>query len=132
MTKFHLKVVTPDKLFFEDEVENVIVRTKDGDRGILSGHISFLTSVGIGPLRIITDGKERKASISEGFVSVNKQGVNIITTDCQWVEDINVSQAEIDKKDLEEKMSKAESKEEKLMYKESIQKVNNLIKLGNK
>ena len=47
MTPFDLKIITPEKTFFEGNTEQIIVRTVSGDIGILAGHahmwqISFL------------------------------------------------------------------------------------------
>ena len=48
---FRLKVITPQKLFFDDETENVIVRTTVGDVGILAKHIDYVAVLPAGPLK---------------------------------------------------------------------------------
>ena len=38
MKSFKLKIITPEKVFFDEETEQIIVRTTEGDIGILAGH----------------------------------------------------------------------------------------------
>ena len=40
MTPFELKIVTPDGLKYDGMAEELIVRTTDGDIGILAGHVN--------------------------------------------------------------------------------------------
>ena len=51
MTPFKLKIITPEKVFFDGETEQIIVRTTVGDVGILNGHEPYCAALGIGQLR---------------------------------------------------------------------------------
>ena len=42
MTPFDLKIITPEKTFFEGNTEQIIVRTVSGDIGILAGHAPYV------------------------------------------------------------------------------------------
>ena len=48
MTPFPLRIVTPDGLEFEGQVEELIVRTTTGDLGILAGHTNCVAPLGMG------------------------------------------------------------------------------------
>ena len=48
MTAFHLKIVTPDGLFFDGDAFSLTVRTVAGDVGILAGHLDLVTALGTG------------------------------------------------------------------------------------
>ena len=52
MTRLYLKVVTPDKLFFEGEIDMLVARTIEGDVGILLNHSPLVTILDIGRLVI--------------------------------------------------------------------------------
>ena len=52
MKSFNLKIVTPDGLCFDSEVESLLVRTDDGDVEFLAGHIDYMASLGTGRARI--------------------------------------------------------------------------------
>ena len=53
MATFHLKVLTVDKQFFDGEVDRIVVRTSQGDVGILPNHVPYVAALGVGGLTII-------------------------------------------------------------------------------
>ena len=52
MASFSLKVTTPEKIFFDGETTQIIVRTTEGDIGILANHTSLVADLPSGPLKI--------------------------------------------------------------------------------
>ena len=48
MATFHLKVLTVDKQFFDGEVDRIVVRTSQGDVGILPNHVPYVAALGVG------------------------------------------------------------------------------------
>ena len=68
MATFHLKVLTVDKQFFDGEVDRIVVRTSQGDVGILPNHVPYVAALGVGGLTIIRNGERRVAAVSGGFV----------------------------------------------------------------
>ena len=71
MATFHLKVLTVDKQFFDGEVDRIVVRTSQGDVGILPNHVPYVAALGVGGLTIIRNGERRVAAVSGGFVDVS-------------------------------------------------------------
>lgn len=61
MATFHLKVLTVDKQFFDGEVDRIVVRTSQGDVGILPNHVPYVAALGVGGLTIIRNGERRVA-----------------------------------------------------------------------
>ena len=55
--QFALEIVTPENIFYNDQVEMVIMRTTKGDRAILKDHIPFVAGLVEGQLRVKKDGK---------------------------------------------------------------------------
>ena len=90
---YHLKIVTPDRLFFDGDVENIIVPAVDGDVGILKGHINYVTPLSTGVLRLRENGEWRIAALSGGFLKVEKSGTVIVANTCEWKEEIDVERA---------------------------------------
>lgn len=93
MATFHLKVLTAERLFFEGDVERLIVRTTEGDVGILPRHINYVAALGIGGMTITQDGASRLAAISGGFVEVSPEGTTVLARTCEWADEIDVSRA---------------------------------------
>jgi len=81
---FNVEVVTPDKTFFEGNVEMIIVRTTEGDRGILKNHRPMIAGLSNGVLKFKIDGKFKEANISGGFMNVEKEKTVIITESANW------------------------------------------------
>jgi len=96
MTPFNLKIITPDRVFFDSETENVIVRTTVGDKGILARHEAYVAALPIGKMRVMTKkGKYRTAAISTGTIRVRDNGDTIILVQsCEWGDKIDVKRAE--------------------------------------
>jgi F-type H+-transporting ATPase subunit epsilon len=105
---FKLEIVTPERAFFSDEVDMVILRGIDGDLAILKNRAPIITPLSIGKIRIKKDGKERVASVSEGYVSVTKEKTTVITDSAEWPEEIDVERAKRAKERAEKRLSQRE------------------------
>ena len=60
-----------------------MVRTTQGDVGILPNHVKYLAALGIGGLTILTEGMSRVAAIAGGFIDVSKEGTVILARTCE-------------------------------------------------
>lgn len=102
MKMFDLEIVTPDRLFFSEKVEMVIVRGLQGDLAILKGRSPITTPLKIGQVRITQNGKERIAAVVNGYISVLGDKTTIVTEAAEWPEEIDVNRAQEAKKRAEE------------------------------
>ena len=93
MKSFNLKIVTPDGLVFDSEVESLLVRTDDGDVEFLAGHIDYMASLGTGRARIKHEGKDKLASVSGGFVTVKGGEVKLVAITFEFKENIDIERA---------------------------------------
>lgn len=94
MNRLYLKVVTPDKLFFEGEIDMLVARTIEGDVGILLNHSPLVTILDIGRL-VIKDGDERKiAACAGGYIDVRNNNITVVSDACEWEEEIDINRAE--------------------------------------
>lgn len=106
MSKLKLEIVTPERAFYKDEIDSVIVRGLEGDLAILKDRSPIATPLKIGKVRIIKDGKERVAAVVEGYITAIDNEVTIVTDSAEWPE-------EIDEKRAEEAVRKAKERLEK-------------------
>ena len=83
MTRFHLKIVTPDGLQFDGQVEELVVRTTTGDMGIQAGHINCVAALGMG-----------YAACIGGLLSVVNGEVTLVPTTFEWADRIDAARAE--------------------------------------
>lgn len=92
--KFHLEVYTPERLFYDDDVEMVIVESSDGEVGILKGHIPMVAAVSVGELRIQVNEDWKLAFVNEGFIEVRPDATVILVRSAEWPEEIDAKRAE--------------------------------------
>ncbi len=104
-SKFHLEIVTPDKVFYDDEVEMVIARTTEGDLGVLAGHIATVAPLKISKLRIKQSEGYKEAAIAGGFIKVAKDSTTIIVDSAEWPDDIDIQRAESAKERAEKRLN---------------------------
>ena len=94
MKAFPLKIVTPDGVKFDGEVEQLIVRTTTGDIGFLAGHVNCVAPLGMGRASIQIDGKKHYGACIGGMVSVMNGHANLVPTTFEWAEEIDADRAE--------------------------------------
>lgn len=94
MNTFPLKIVTPDGVKFDGRAQELIVRTINGDMGILAGHISCVVPLGMGQATVVTEDAKRFGACIGGMVSVVNGQVSLLPTTFEWAEDIDKARAE--------------------------------------
>lgn len=114
MRAYKFMVITPDRILFDGEVEQIIVRTTEGDVGVLAGHENYVANLPAGVLKITLAGGEiRYAAIAGGVINVSHEKITrIITTAAEWGEDIDVIWANRSKEDALNKIKQAKTDSE--------------------
>lgn len=107
--KFTLRIITPDRVFFEDEVSMVEFNTTEGEIGILRGHIPLTVIVKPGILTITIDNQEKQAALHAGFAEILQDQVTILAEVIEWPEEIDVERAQAAKERAEERIAKKSS-----------------------
>jgi len=91
---FRARLVTPERVLFDDEVEAVMLRTGDGQIAFLAGHAPVVGSVQPGVLRMqLPDGKEQRAAVHGGFVRTEGGETVIAAPIAELAEEIDVERA---------------------------------------
>jgi F-type H+-transporting ATPase subunit epsilon len=91
---FRLIILTPDKDFFEDEVTEVIVKTPEGEIGILAEHMPIIAVVIESILKVEKDGQWHNAAVGQGFLDSTSDVVELFVDSAEWAEDIDVLRSE--------------------------------------
>jgi len=110
--KIELKIVTPEKVVYENTVEAVSIPTIDGEITVLPGHIPLISGVKAGELRIKKGAAEELFSITRGVAEVDGHTITILTDAAEKAEDIDEKRAEEARKKAKELMSKTKVDEE--------------------
>ena len=110
---FSLSVVTPEKVFFDGETTQIIVRTTDGDIGILANHTSLVADLPSGPLKVRQeDGSWRTAAISTGLLKVGGNKVSILANAVEWADEIDLEWAKRSEEDARRRLQEKQDKHE--------------------
>ena len=106
---FMVEIITPERKFYQDDVECIIVPAPDGELGILKGHAPMVAAVSTGLIRIKQDGKWIEAYTSEGFLEVRKDETIILSQEVEWPDEIDYKREQAEKQRAEEQLRQAES-----------------------
>ena len=111
MATFHFDLVSPEKLAFSGEVDQVDVPGWEGDFGVLAGHAPVVAAVRPGILTITAGGTQQKIIVLGGLAEVADDRLTVLA-------DVATSTAEIDRAqfaetiaEMEEKLSEMEGSE---------------------
>ncbi len=132
MAAFHLKVLTVDKEFFDGDVDRIVVRTTQGDVGILPNHVPYVAALGIGGLTIVQNGERRVAAVSGGFVDVSADQTVVLARTCEWADEIDVARAREAAERAKAVLQRKESDREMDIAQAKLKKAANRIRISGK
>ena len=89
MATLHFELVSPEKLLFSGEVEQVDVPRAEGDFGVLAGHAPMVTTLRPGILTVFSGGNEQKIVVLGGFAEVSAAGLTVLADMAESTEDID-------------------------------------------
>jgi F-type H+-transporting ATPase subunit epsilon len=89
MATFHFDLVSPEKLLFAGEVDQVDVPGTEGDFGVLAEHAPFVSVLRPGILTIYHQGDTRRVVVFGGFAEVSPTGLTILADQAMPVEDVD-------------------------------------------
>ena len=102
-----LEIVTPEKLAYRDQVDEVLVPGVDGQLGILPHHTPLITTLGVGELRIRKGASEEYFAIAGGFLQVRPDKVVVMAEIADIASEIDLERAQQARKDAEAALSSA-------------------------
>lgn len=108
MAQLYLKIVTPEKLIYDGEVDMVTLTSSEGELGILPHHVALMAKLLPGELRIKNKGKTEILASGDGFIQVADNTLTILT-------DLAVHESDIDEKAMEEAVAAAKKRTEQAL-----------------
>ena len=105
---FKIKIICPDRVFYEGEAEMVEFTASEGDIGIYKNHIPLTTAIKPGILTITDDEGGKKAAVHAGFAEVLGDSVTILAEIAEWPDEIDVDRATRAKERAESRLAAKE------------------------
>jgi F-type H+-transporting ATPase subunit epsilon len=109
MANFRFELVSPQKLLFSGEVQQVDVPGAEGDFGVLADHAPMVTTLRPGILTVHTGGGTQRIVVLGGFAEVSKEGLTVLADVAEAVEDIDHEMIANRIEDLQNRIAKTES-----------------------
>lgn len=132
MSTFRLRIITPEKVFFEGAVQRVIVRTSEGDLGILAKHEKYVAALPSGPIKVtMEDGTERIAALSGGAVKVSPEQTAVLANAVEWAEDIDIDWAKRSEEDARRRKENSQNQEDQKYAELKLQRALNRLKVSS-
>ena len=79
--QFNLEIVSPEKSFLKkDDVTEVVVPAFEGEMGILKDHISIISFLKPGIIKIISGSEEENFYVDDGIVEFKDNLLSILTS----------------------------------------------------
>lgn len=106
---FLLKIITPERLFFEGEAEMVEFNTTEGEIGIYKNHVPTTVIISPGILTITRPDEEKTAALHAGFVEILQDQVTILAEAIEWPDEIDEDRAKSAKERAERRLEAKEA-----------------------
>ena len=88
MATFHFDLVSPEKLAFSGEVDQVDVPGVEGDFGVLAGHAPVVAAIRPGILTVTSGGTQQKIIVLGGLAEVSDKGLTVLADVATSLQDI--------------------------------------------
>ena len=107
--EFKLEIVNPEKSFLiKDDVTEVVVPAFEGEMGILKDHISIISFLKPGIIKVFSKSGEEKYYVEDGIVEFKDNNLSILTSSIFNLTDLDKSKQQDLLKTAEEDANKQE------------------------
>jgi F-type H+-transporting ATPase subunit epsilon len=108
MATFHFDLVSPEKIAFSGDVDQVDVPGVEGDFGVLAGHSPMVASVRPGVLIVTVNGKHEKIIVLGGLAEINEKGLTVLADTATSVAELDHAAFAKQIEEMEEKLKEEE------------------------
>ena len=108
MATFHFDLVSPEKLLFSGDVEQVDIPGAEGDFGVLAGHAPTVATLRPGILTVYGASGSQKIVVLGGFAEVSSAGLTVLADGAEAVEGIDRAMIASRITELESRIEKTE------------------------
>lgn len=109
--QFKLRIITPERVFYEGDAEMIVFQSVEGELGVLAGHIPLTTVIDstVFYLKDTMDQPQKMAAVHEGFVQILPDQVTVLTEAAEWPDEIDEERAKAAKERAEKRLSQGSS-----------------------
>ena len=111
MATFHFNLVSPEKLVFSGEVDQVDIPGTEGDFGVLAGHAPIIAGIRPGILTVITGANREKIIIHGGIAEYSEKGLTVLAEVAHSLDELDRGQLSETISEMQEKLKEKEGSE---------------------
>jgi F-type H+-transporting ATPase subunit epsilon len=89
MATFHFDLVSPEKIAFSGEVDQVDIPGTEGDFGVLANHAPVVATIRPGIMTVTAGGKQEKIVVLGGIAEVSASGLTVLADVATSVDEID-------------------------------------------
>lgn len=104
MEDYKLRIITPDRVFYEGTADMIEFNTTEGEIGVLPGHTPMTVIIKPGVLTITEKDEVKEAALHSGFVEILPDRMTILAEVVEWPGEIDLERAEAAKRRAEERI----------------------------
>ena len=105
-----LRVLAPDQSVFDDTADEIILPSTTGLLGVLPGHISMVTAIDIGVLRVLKNDNWDSIVLTGGFAEVESDEVTVLVNKAEMGKNIDSDKAEAELEQATNQLSQVQDK----------------------
>ena len=104
--EFKVEIINPEKLFIsKDKVTEVVVPAYEGDLGILKDHISIISFLKPGIIKILEKNEEERYYVEDGIMEFKENSLSILTSSIHNIKEMKKNSIDDSLKDAEKLLS---------------------------
>lgn len=116
--KFKVRIITPKRIVFEDEVQSISAPSSSGEITILYNHTPFFSILNQGIVKIKKDSQELLFSIGGGYIETNGKETNVLVSRAYHQDEIDEALVKKAREEAERLLKEAKTEEERQRAKE--------------
>ena len=109
-----VRIMTPDRIFWNEPAEEIILPTNTGQMGVLSNHIPIITALDIGAMLVRSDSDWTSMALMGGFALVKDNQVIILVNEAEMGSAIDPEEAEATFNAAKEALAAAEGRKDQI------------------
>ena len=121
----NLRVLAPDQSVFDDTADEIILPSTTGLLGVLPGHISMVTAIDFGVLRVFKNGNWDSIALTGGFAEVESNEVTVLVNKAEMGKNIDSAKAEAELEQAKNQLNQTKDQKtspEKIKAQETLNK----------
>ena len=120
-----LRVLAPDQSVFDDTADEIILPSTTGLLGVLPGHISMVTAIDFGVLRVLKNGNWDSIALTGGVAEVESNEVTVLVNKAEMGKNIDSAKAEAELEQAKNQLNQTKDQKtspEKIKAQETLNK----------